>query len=77
MLGLHLAYGQPEAAPGNILGIIVRRALGRPLAQTTITTPEGQWLWDTRTLPTGLYTYVLRGADQTILGQGKLTLSPR
>ncbi|RMG53972.1 MAG: hypothetical protein D6722_29685 [Bacteroidetes bacterium] len=50
--------------------------LGRPLAQTTITTPEGQWLWDTRTLPTGLYTYVLRDADQTILGQGKLTLSP-
>ncbi|GAB4414613.1 MAG: hypothetical protein OHK0039_22590 [Bacteroidia bacterium] len=55
--------------------LTVYDALGRPLAQTTLATPEGQRLWDTRSLPAGLYTYVLRGANHEVLGQGRIAVA--
>lgn len=48
-------------------------ATGRVAATKVVTTTEGQWLWDTRTVPSGLYLYELRSQDE-LFSQGKLAV---
>ncbi len=49
-------------------------AVGRVVATKVVTTAEGQWLLDTRTLPKGMYFFDLHDSEGNLLAQGKLTL---
>ncbi|MEZ4829111.1 MAG: T9SS type A sorting domain-containing protein [Bacteroidia bacterium] len=47
---------------------------GREVARQTVSTQEGQWLWDTREMPDGIYLYELRTEAQEVLAQGKIVV---
>lgn len=53
--------------------LIILDASGRIVRQIPIDAMKGQWIWDTRTIPTGLYLYELRNQDE-LLSQGKLAV---
>lgn len=53
--------------------LIILDASGMVLTQIPIEAMQGQWLWDTRTVPSGLYLYGLRNQDE-LLSQGKLAV---
>ncbi|MCB0835397.1 MAG: hypothetical protein KDD99_01955 [Bacteroidetes bacterium] len=49
-------------------------AFGREVSSKVISTLEGQWLWDTRSVGNGFYIYELRIENGEILNQGKVVI---
>ncbi|MEZ4773445.1 MAG: T9SS type A sorting domain-containing protein [Bacteroidia bacterium] len=64
-----------ELPPGSRNAEIrVRDIQGREVARQTVSTQEGQWLWDTREMPDGIYLYELRTEAKEVLAQGKIVV---
>lgn len=53
--------------------LVILDATGRIVRQILIDAMQGQWLWDTRTVSSGLYIYELRSQDE-LLTQGKIAV---
>ena len=47
---------------------------GKTIAQQTITTKAGQWIWDTRAIKNSIYLYEVRSDNQR-LGNGKIVIN--
>ncbi|MEZ4850453.1 MAG: hypothetical protein R3B93_17950 [Bacteroidia bacterium] len=47
---------------------------GREISSRLISSLEGQWIWDTRSIGNGIYLYELRDEDGEILNQGKIVI---
>ncbi|MCB0843113.1 MAG: hypothetical protein KDE26_07670 [Bacteroidetes bacterium] len=47
---------------------------GREISSRLISSLEGQWIWDPRSIGNGIYLYELRDEDGEILNQGKIVI---
>ena len=47
---------------------------GKTIAQQTITSKQGQWIWDTRAIKNSIYLYEVRSDNQG-LGNGKIVIN--
>lgn len=54
--------------------ISIMDVTGRVIVTQSVNQLEGQWLWDTRGIPRGLFLYELRDSEGTLKAQGKITL---
>ncbi|MCP4180813.1 MAG: T9SS type A sorting domain-containing protein, partial [bacterium] len=54
--------------------LIITDVNGKSIEQKTITTKQGQWIWDTRTIKKGIYFYEIK-TDNKRLGNGKIVIN--
>ncbi|NVN95467.1 MAG: hypothetical protein HXX18_09320 [Bacteroidetes bacterium] len=54
--------------------LIITDVNGKSIEQKTITTKNGQWIWDTRTIKRGAYLYEIK-TDNERLGNGKIVIN--